>query len=256
MAPQEQRPHAVDIYERIVDDSEEELGRTPGSLACSGLFAGVAIGLAPLALALATVSLGDAKSTALIAALFYPVGYVAVILGRSQFFTENTLYPVMLTLRRPQFLGATARLWGIVLATNLAGAFLFALLAGTSDALSQDVQDKLVSLGAGYVDAGFTEVFFGAVVTGFVLALVAWLVESVDGAAARVMVIWALTTLIALGSFDHCVASTAAAFVALLDGTIDLGSLAGWFAPALLGNVVGGVLIVTSINYGQVRHDD
>ena len=141
------RPHALDIYERVCEDTVEELERPPGSIVFSGLFAGFAIGLAPLAYAMATVALGaDVRSTALIAALFYPIGYLAVIIGRAQFFTENTLYPVMLSLRRPQFLSRTARLWAIVYSTNLVGAFLFAMLAVLTNAVAGDVQDAMVGL--------------------------------------------------------------------------------------------------------------
>lgn len=257
MADEAARPHAIDIYERICEDSEEEIDRTAESLAFSGLFAGFAIGLAPLALALVTVALGaDAPATTLVAALLYPIGYVAVIMGRAQFFTENTLYPVMLSLRQPRFWWPTVRISTVVLATNLLGAFVFAALAVSTDALGAPVRDELVANGAKYVEGTVGEVFFAAVITGFLLALVAWLVEACDGAGARIAVIWALTSLVALGTFDHCVASTVVVLAALIDGSASLGDSVAWFAPALLGNILGGVLIVTSINYGQIRDED
>jgi formate-nitrite transporter family protein len=251
------RPHALDIYERVCEDTAEELGRPQGSLFFSGLFAGLVIGLAPLAVALVTATLGEeAKSTAFIAALFYPVGYLAVIIGRSQFFTENTLYPVMLTLRRNEYFGHTARLWAIVLPMNLIGAFVFAGLAIWTGALDPAVKDQLVSNGATYTEGAFTDTFWSAVTTGFLLALVAWLVEGCDTVTGRVAVIWTLTFLVALGTFDHCIATTAAAFASMLDGALSLGSVLEWFVPAFLGNVLGGVVIVAAINYGQVREED
>jgi formate/nitrite transporter FocA (FNT family) len=256
MADDAARPHAIDIYERICEDSREEIDRTADSLAFSGLFAGFAIGLAPLALALVTVALGASQAATLVAALLYPVGYVAVIMGRAQFFTENTMYPVMLVLRQPGFLRATGRIWAIVLATNLLGALIFALLATSTGALDPAVRDELVSNGGKYLEGGVGDVFFGAVVTGFLLALVAWLVEASDGAGARIAVIWALTSLVALGSFDHCIASTVTVIAAFIDGSVGLGDSLAWFAPTLLGNILGGVLIVTSINYGQIRDED
>jgi formate/nitrite transporter FocA (FNT family) len=256
MADDAARPHAIDIYERICDDSKEEIDRTAESLAFSGLFAGFAIGLAPLALALATVALGDAQGATLIAALLYPVGYVAVIMGRAQFFTENTLYPVMLVLRRPGFVRATARIWSIVLAMNLLGALVFALLAVSTGSLDPAVRDELVGNGVKYVDGSLGDVFFAAIVTGFLLALVAWLVEASDSAGARITVIWALTAIVALGTFDHCIASTITVLAGLIDGAVGFGDAIGWFLPTLAGNVVGGVLIVTAINYGQVRDED
>lgn len=251
------RPHALDIYERVCDDTAEELSRPQGSLFFSGLFAGLTIGLAPLAVALVSTSLGeDVKSTAFIASLLYPIGYVAVIIGRSQFFTENTLYPVMLTLRRGEYLNRSARLWLIVLTMNLVGAFIFAGLAIWSGALDSPVKDQLVANGVDFTSGEFWDTFWSAIVTGFLLALVAWLVEGCDTVTGRVAVIWSLAFIVSLGSFDHCIATTVTAFAALLDGALSLGETIEWFIPVLAGNIVGGVAIVASINYGQVREED
>jgi formate/nitrite transporter FocA (FNT family) len=251
------RPHALDIYERVCEDTAEELSRPQGSLFFSGLFAGLTIGLAPLAVALVMASLGnDAKSTAFVASLFYPIGYIAVIIGRSQFFTENTLYPVMLTLRYPEHISRTARLWLIVLTMNLVGAFIFAGLAIWTGALDEPVKDQLVSNGLSFTAGGFWPTFWSAIVTGFLLALVAWLVEGCDTVTGRIGVIFALTFIVALGSFDHCIATTLTAFAALLDGALSFGDTLSWFFPVLAGNIVGGVAIVAAINYGQVREED
>ncbi len=59
-------------------------------------------------------------------ALFFPVGFIIVIIGRAQLFTENTLYPVTLVLDERRHLLATLRLWVVVLSANLIGAALFA----------------------------------------------------------------------------------------------------------------------------------
>ena len=251
------RPHALDIYARVIDDTEEELTRPESSLVFSGLFAGFAIGLAPLVVALTTAALGsEVKSTAFIASLLYPIGYVAVIVGRSQFFTENTLYPVMLTLRRREYLSRTLRLWAIVFPTNLIGAFIFACLAVLTGTLSDPVQSELVSNGVKYTGGDATSTFWSAVTAGFLLALVAWLVEAVDTVTARIAVIWSIAFIVSLATLDHCIATTVNAFGAFLDGELGGGELLGWLGITTLGNVLGGVVIVASINYGQVREED
>jgi formate/nitrite transporter FocA (FNT family) len=251
------RPHALDIYERICEDTAEELSRPEGSLFYSGLFAGFAIGLSALAVALTTVILTpEVKSTAFVAALLYPIGYVVVIVGRSQFFTENTLYPVMLSMRRREFLSRTGRLWLIVFTMNLVGALTFALLAVKTGALDSAVQSELASNGVKYTEGSFVDTFWSAVVVGFLLASVAWLVEGCDTVTGRIAVIWSLTFLVSLASLDHCIATTVTAFSALLEGDLGLGDTLGWLAPAFLGNVFGGVVIVAAINYGQVREED
>lgn len=104
----------------------------------------------------------------------------------------------------------------------------------------------------------FVDTFWSAVVTGFLLALVAWLVEGTTTTSpiSQIAVIWILTFLVALGSFDHCIATSVEAFASVLDGELGVGSMAGWLAAAVLGNVAGGVLVVAAINYGQVREED
>ena len=255
-SPLEPRPHAVDIYERVCDDTVEELRRPPGSLAFSALFAGFTVALAPLAYALALVTLGSEDSDKFVAALLYPIGYIAVIIGRAQFFTENTLYPVMVTMRRPGFLRVSSRLWAIVLTANLAGALLFAILAMFTGALGDPVQAKLVAEGVGDTSGPLTTTFWSAVVTGWLLALVAWLVEASEHAIGQITVIYAITLLVGLGGFDHCIATTVEAFCALFEGPLSLGDLLGWLAVTIAGNIAGGVMIVAAINYGQVREED
>jgi formate/nitrite transporter FocA (FNT family) len=250
------RATALDIYERVCDDARDEIKRPWSSLAYSGLFAGFTIGAAPAAYAMGLASLEGAAAAVLVAALLYPVGYVAVILGRGSFFTENTLYPVVLTLRDSSALRGTARLWGIVYATNQVGAFLFALLIVATGVLAPSAEAQFLALGDDALGANFGDVFWAGVVTGWLLALVAWLVESAEHAVAQIAVIWALTFLVALGSFDHSIASSVTAMASVLDGGADAGEWVGWLAAATLGNIAGGIGIVSLINYGQVRKED
>ena len=251
------RPHALDIYERVCDDTAEELSRPQGSLSSPALFAGLTIGLAPLAVALATTSLGeDVKSTAFIASLLYPIGYVAVIIGRSQFFTENTLYPVMLSLRRPEYLNRTARLWLIVLPMNLVGAFIFAGLAIWSGALDPTVKDQLVANGVDYTDGEFWDTFWSAIVDRLPARagrLARGGLRHRDRPCRRDLVPHLPRLAGQLRSlhrdYGHRVRG-------LLDGALSMGETIEWFIPVLAGNVVGGVAIVAAINYGQVREED
>ena len=255
-SPLEPRPHAVDIYDRVCDDTIEELRRPPGSLAFSALFAGFTIALAPLSYVLAVVALGHDDADKFVAALLYPLGYIAVIIGRAQFFTENTLYPVMVTMRKPRYLRTSARLWAIVLTANLTGALLFALLATFTGAIGDPAQAGLVAEGVGDTSGPLSTTFWSAVVTGWLLALVAWLVEAAEHAIGQIAVIYALTLIVGLGGFDHCVATTVEAFCALFEGPLALGDLLGWLGVTIAGNIVGGVTIVAAINYGQVREED
>jgi len=247
------RPSAADIYESVKQDAAEELERPTAALAYSGFFAGGTVGFSGVAYAAATVALGPSHGARLVAALLYPIGFVAAIVGRAQLFTENTLYPVTLVLDHRKHLRGTARLWTVVFVTNVAGAILFAVLAYKSGALPHDVRTELATVGAGAAHGTWWSFFWSGVIAGWVLALVAWLVESSSSVSGQVVLIWALTSLIALVSLDHCVSTTVEVGAATIAGHVSVGHLAAWLAAVTLGNVVGGTAIVGVLNYGQVR---
>src|ERR1700760_170732 len=101
------RPSAQDIYEQAPNNPRQELGRSSVSLAISGLAGGIFMGLSALGNAIAIALLTPAgttptNTTLFVAKMFYPLGFIVVILGRSQLFTENTLYPVALVLAEKQ----------------------------------------------------------------------------------------------------------------------------------------------------------
>lgn len=247
------RLSAREIYEQVIEEAIDELERPAQSLAYSALFAGFTIGSSALVVALVMASIGGSEGAALIAAFAYPIGYLAVILGRAQFFTENTLYPVLASFRDSSRLPGTARLWLIVFTGNLIGVMAFALLVTETNILSPAADEALVSNGVKDAGGGFSFNFWSAVVTGWLIAQIAWLVEAADATIARIAVIWGLAFVVALGGFDHCIASTPNVLSALLDGEIGIGRFAGWLGTATLGNIAGGVLIVSLVNYGQAR---
>ncbi len=249
MAADPTRPSADLILERVVETGREALRRSPSELTFSALFAGLAMGLTGLGVAAALAE--GASQTA--AYLLYPLGFLAVILGRAQLFTENTLYPVVVSLDDRDRVGLTARLWAIVFAANVLGTLAFAFLAVRTGALSPEIERELRTLGAETVEGGFGRTFFSGVLGGFVIALVAWIVEALDDSAGRLLIIFALTFVVGLAHLDHCIASAAYVLGDTLDGGTSVGQFAQWLAAATLGNIAGGVGIVTVLNYGQVR---
>src|ERR1019366_4554224 len=148
-APQKdlERPSAQDIYEQVANNARQELGRSSTSLAISGLAGGIFMGLSALgnAIAIALLTPSGATpsaATLFIGKIFYPLGFIVVILGRSQLFTENTLYPVALVLAEKSHFWNPVRLWAAVLPANVLGAFAFAALATLTHALSPGVVQR------------------------------------------------------------------------------------------------------------------
>jgi formate/nitrite transporter FocA (FNT family) len=183
--------------------------------------------------------------------MFYPLGFIVVILGRSQLFTENTLYPVALVLTEPRQIWNTLRLWATVLPSNMLGALTFASLAGLTHSMPADVVQAIASLGLAAVHEPTSTIFWSGVVAGWIIATAAWLVSGSHSITGSVMVIWALTFVVGLGNFAHCIATSGEILTAVLTHQLSWAAYPRWFGPAVAGNICGGVVMVTLLEYGQ-----
>ncbi len=117
------------VYETIRREGEEELNRPAAALAWSALAAGLSMGFSFIAEGLLMARLPDQPWRPLVSRAGYCIGFLIVILGRQQLFTENTLTVVLPLLVRKDLatLLRMLRLWAVVLGANLVGTFLFAL---------------------------------------------------------------------------------------------------------------------------------
>ncbi len=253
MVSETSRLSAAEIFDRVEAGAEEELGRRLYNLAFSAVSAGVAMGLSGLGVAVLLDTLGHDRVGEAVAYLAYPIGFLTVIIGRMQLFTENTLFPVAVVLRQRRLLGATARLWLVVLAGNIVGTLLFALLATRTGALTTGVAAELTKLGVDSASRSFGTVFWTAVVGGWIIALVAWLVTASTDTTGQILITLSLTYLVGVGHFAHSIAGSGEVLTAVLSGALPITSYLSWLAGAVLGNSVGGVLIVALFNYGQVH---
>ncbi len=252
MSEERVRPGAEDIYASVKRDAAKELARPLGALAFSGLFAGGTLGFCGLAAAGAAAVLGHAASAELVGAVVYPVGFIAAIIGRAQLFTEATLYPVTLVLDERRHLRPMLRLWTVVWGANVVGALAFAFLAVHSGAVPPDIVHELTGLGRKLSVGSWSSKFWSGLVAGWLLALVAWTIEASDQTIGQIVLIWAFAFVIGLGSFEHCVSTTAEVLAAVVHGTVSIGHFFSWLAAVTLGNIVGGVAIVGMLDYGQV----
>lgn len=247
-------PQALVLHEAIRLEGEEELARPARSLVLSGLAAGLSMGFSLAGMGLIQAHLPDAPWRPLVASLGYAFGFLIVILGRQQLFTENTLTVVLPLLHRPGAgnLLRVVRLWTIVFATNIAGTLLFAAAAAWTEAFSPEAKAAFGEIGRHAAERGTWPTLVRAVFAGWLIALLVWITPALGH--ARILAIVALSYLIALGHFAHVIAGSAeVAFVALV-GDVGWDAYAlGFLLPALAGNVLGGVILVALLNHGQVR---
>jgi formate/nitrite transporter FocA (FNT family) len=248
------RLSAKEIHENVLEAAVEELRRPVVSLFWSAIAAGLVIGWSFVAAGfLASISPAPARHAA--AAAAYPLGFILVIIGRNQLFTENTLEPVIPVLehRSLSTLRAMFRLWGLVLIGNLVGAMIFGVLLAHTPMIDAAVYRELTTIGQQALDGGFALIFYRAIFAGWLIALTAWLVSATQMTGAQIALIWLTTAPISAFGFRHSVAGAVEAFFMAVGGHASWGvAIGGFIVPAVLGNVVGGVLFVALINHGQV----
>jgi formate/nitrite transporter FocA (FNT family) len=171
---------ADEILQGTLDNARNELRRSLVKLGFSGIAGGITMGLTALGVSSIRAFVGDGGWRDLVGYLAYPLGFIAVIIGRAQLFTENTLYPV-------------------------------------------------------------------------VIALVAWIVTASHWTIGQLTVIYLLTFVVGVGRFAHCIAGSCEILAAVLHGAISTYTYFHWLLPATAGNICGGTVIVSLLNYGQVR---
>ena len=197
--------------------------------------------------------LPDAPWRPLVAKLGYSLGFVVVILGRQQLFTENTLTPVLPVLHRHS--GADLlrllRLWVVVLAANLLGAAIFAWAAGNTAAFRPDVRNAFLEIGREAAAVDFGNAVLRGVFAGWLIALVVWLLPYADHARLAVIII--LTWLVGVCGLTHIIAGSLEVMFLVMTGQTSWGAyLAGYMLPTLIGNTLGGVAMVAALNHAQV----
>jgi formate-nitrite transporter family protein len=245
---------AEEIHENVLVQAEDEMKRPASDLFWSAVSAGLTIGWSFVGGAYAaTLVAPEMRKT--VEAAIYPLGFILVIIGRSQLFTENTLEPVIPVLDRPtrEKLGKMFRLWALVLAGNMVGAAFFALLFAHTSVVSPEVSASMREMSGKALEGTFGSQFYHAIFAGWLIALTAWLVSATTFTGAQIALIWMTTAPIAALDFRHSIAGSVEAFYAASSGiTTWLGAVEGFVIPALLGNILGGVVFVAILNHGQV----
>jgi len=245
------------IFEAIRREGERELSRPFSALWWSGVAAGLAISTSVLSKGFLASILPDADWAAGISNLGYTVGFLIVILGRMQLFTENTITPILPLFSVPTWckLLQTARLWGIVFAANMVGCAAAALVLVFGHILPDIRLDGILAVSRHYAQATPLEHFTWGVPAGFLIAALVWILPRTES-AGEVMMIVIVTYVIGLGGMSHVVAGAFRLFILVARGELGIGAAVfGGILPAFAGNVLGGTGIFAVLTYAQVREE-
>jgi formate/nitrite transporter FocA (FNT family) len=248
---------AVVVYEAVREEGERELRRTARTLMWSALAAGLSMGFSMVSQGLLAAGMPNTAWRPLVDCLGYSVGFLIVVLGRQQLFTENTLTAILPLLAHPNraTFFSVLRLWAIVLAANLLGAFIFATIVGHTELFPPHVQREFVTLGENALRGGFGLMVLRGIFAGWLIALMVWLLPGAE--MGRLWIIIILTYVVALGNFAHIIAGSVEVLYLVSVGAATWATfLGGFMVPTLVGNIIGGVSLVAALNFAQVAAEN
>ncbi len=190
-----------------------------------------------------------------LAAFVFPIGFVIVLVGKGELFTENFLFPITGVIRGRGTLRDLLELWGYVLFFNMVGSVIAAFLMSRTGVLSGPSADFLKQVAVDKVNYPFWDAFMKAIFAGWLMTIMTWLILAATGLGPRLVIIWMTGFLIVAAHFNHVVISAPEIFTAMMLGApISIGDwFTGNFVPALLGNLIGGVVFVTILGFAQAR---
>ena len=249
-------PSAVALHRTVRKEGEEELDRPFGALIWSGIAAGVAINTSLIAEGMLHAQLPEAAWREAIVSLGYPIGFLLVILGRLQLFTESTVTAMLPLATKPsgKALIRTLRLWAIVIVANLIGTAIAGAATAYGLIVDPALKQGMVDVSLKTAELNFGETFINAVPAGFLIAMIAWVLP--NARTQSFWVIFLITYIVALGGFSHSIVGSDEAFLLLFDGHVGAGqALGGIILPALIGNLLGGAGLFALLAHAQVRSD-
>ncbi|HEX4369533.1 MAG TPA: formate/nitrite transporter family protein [Rhodopila sp.] len=244
---------ALVIHEIIRDQGEEELDRSFNGLTWSGIAAGLSIGFSFLTQATLQAHLPDAGWRPLVSGFGYSIGFLIVILGRQQLFTETTLTALIPALTRRNLHTAfrTLRVWAIVLAANIGATWIFAAIVARPGIFPDPTRQAMLDVALHTLDGSFPHTLLTGGAAGWLIGLMVWLLPSAD--ASRALIIILLTYVIAICQFPHAIAGSVEAAYCVFTGHATIGDyFVRFLIPTFLGNAVGGAILAALLNHAPL----
>lgn len=247
---------AKELHRAVREEGEGELDRHTSSLLWSGLAAGLAINASLITEGAIRTVTAATRWQHLVVSLGYPAGFMLVILGRMQFFTESTITATLPLVTRPSWSIAwrTLRLWSLVLLANVAGTAVATLAMARLPLTDPSVYHGMVDVAADILKHDIGSTFWTAVPAGFLIAGLAWMLP--NAREQSFLVIFAIAYSVGAAGFSHSVVGSAEAFTLVWAGRLDWTSaVLASIMPAVAGNLVGGAGLFALLAHGQVRGD-
>lgn len=245
-----------EILAQEIATGVRELERPAPGLLLSGLSAGLDVGFSLFLMGVMTTLVKGALShpiAEILVANMYTVGFIFVILGRSELFTEHTTIAVLPVLGGRATFGQLLRLWGLTYVSNLAGAAAFAAIAAwVGPALGVIEPWALGGIAHGLVDHPPWVMLASGILAGWMMGLLSWLVTAGRDTVSQLLFVWLVTFALGFSHLHHAIAGTTEVLAGLFAGQgITLADFGRFLGLATAGNVVGGVVFVAILKFAH-----
>ena len=189
-------------------------------------------------------------------ALVYPIGYIFVIIGRSELFTEHTTLATLPVMNGQAKLGSLAKLWLIVYVGNLVGGYIFGgislIFNGEMHLIGNDffyfVSEKMLKF-------SISATLISSIMAGWLMGMLSWLLSSAQDTFSRVVMIFLVTFLISIAGLHHCIVGSIEVFMAFFGeaNQISGGQFLKFQILATIGNIIGGVFLVAIVKFAHSK---
>jgi formate/nitrite transporter FocA (FNT family) len=247
-----------EILEEQIETAMREHDRSNWKLFISSFSAGLEIGFSVfLMYILFSLFNGLIHPSALhtLLAFAYPLGFIFVIIGKSELFTEHTTLAVIPVLNGNTSLRSLLILWGVIYAGNLAGGFLFGYTMSIMPERMGIVNEgAFLALAEKLIDHDWEIITASGIFAGWLMGLLSWLITSARDTISRILLVTLITTVIGIGGLHHSIVGSIETFTAWITSVEviwrDYFHVQIW---ATLGNILGGVVFVAFIKFSHVK---
>jgi formate-nitrite transporter family protein len=241
------------IYEETRKEGRRRLSRPLLELAATALVGGFDVAFGVAAYALAAGAVGGSRGR-LAGSIAFGIGFVFIVVGKSELFTENFLIPIAGLNRRDR--GSWLKLgelWAVALVLNVLGGSLIVILLTSHGVLRNGSMAPLRELADHITDYATLTSFLSAIIAGALMTLMTWFVEgAATSLGVRIVMAWIVGSVIVLGGFNHAIVSTIELLYGMrFGGAVAYGQLFANLGLAVAGNLVGGLLLVTFVRAVQ-----
>jgi len=258
-SPKSDQPKEVNqILDEQIKTGLKEFDRSNGALFLSALTAGLEVGFSVLFMGTIFTLFNSSVSPEALKmylALCYPIGFIFVIIGRSELFTEHTALAILPVLNGSVSFKNLLVLWGLVYTGNLVGGYIFGFLISKIGPAVGFIEISTFShLAHKLVDHQWDVILLSALLAGWMMGLLGWLVTSSQETMSRIVIIILVTAIIGVAGLHHCIVGSIEVFSGFITSDeITLSDYLRFQLWATMGNAIGGSVFVAVLKFSNVR---